>query len=174
MTTAPAPGAVPTPPAPAAPPVAPAGPDQQALAAAVEEGKAQASATSLPRAQAGEVADLCLAGGVPEMTASLLREGVTVDQAKTRITAAGEIKDAVALARRTNPDIPETTAATMIAEGKTVEQARSALFDKLVAKDEAAPITSQHVPSTVKADRGAAKASMEQQLKRAGLAGKGA
>lgn len=117
-----------------------AGNEQQKIDAAVTA----ATATSLPRAHAAEIATLCNEGGVPAMAASLLAEGATVEQAKAKINSAGQIKDIVALARRTNPAIPETLAATMLAEGKTVDQARAALFDQLVSKDEAAPLAAHH------------------------------
>ncbi len=70
------------------------------------------------------------------MIAGLLAEGATAERTRGRIEMAGQIKDLVALARRSNPQIPEATASALIAEGKTVEQARAALFDKMVARDE--------------------------------------
>lgn len=78
------------------------------------------------------------------MAASLLAEGVTLSEAKTRIGAAGEVRNLVALARRKDPAIPEDYADTLLGDGKTVEQSRAALFDRLVADEEARP-TSSHV-----------------------------
>jgi hypothetical protein len=80
------------------------------------------------------------------MAASLLAEGVSLAEAKTRIGAAGEVKNLVALARRKDPNTPEDLADTMLAEGKTVEQARAALFDKLVAAENETSISS-HIPA---------------------------
>lgn len=111
------------------------------------EGKNTVDAsTTISRADAGEIARLCAAGGVPGMTATLLTEGVSVDDAKKRIAAAGEATNLVALARRKDPSIPEDLGAKMLAEGKTVEDIRTALFDKLVAAESETSISS-HVPA---------------------------
>lgn len=127
------------------------------------------ASTTITRAQAGEIIRLCADGGVPGMAATLVTEGVSVEDAKKRIAAAGEAKNLVALARRKDPSIPEDLAATMLAEGKTVENIRTALFDKLVAAEEQTSIAS-HVP-TPQGNAGAAAstASMEREIKRAGL-----
>lgn len=134
------------------------------------EGKNTVDAsTTISRADAGEIARLCADGGVPGMTATLLTEGVSVEDAKKRIAAAGEAKNLVALARAKDPSIPEDLAASMLAEGKTVEQIRTALFDKLVAAEEKTSISS-HVPAPQgNAGAPAAKASMEREIARAGL-----
>lgn len=138
-----------------------------ALAAAVDGPRADA--TTLSRADASEIAKLCVEGGVPAMTASLLAEGVTVAQAKERIGAAGQINDLVALARRKDPKLPADLGATMVAEGKTVEQARAALFDRLVAAEEQTAISS-HVPAAAgNAGPTASATSMQRELQRAGL-----
>jgi len=133
-------------------------------------GRSEALATAVPRVQASEIAKLCLDGGLPEMTASLLAEGVSVEQAKGRIQMAGQVKDLVALARRTSPEIPEDFATTMLAEGKTLDQARAALFDKMVAQDEAAVVTTaQHPQRQTQAGRAAAMANMRAQLEGRGM-----
>ncbi|MER2249516.1 hypothetical protein ABS772_06255 [Methylorubrum podarium] len=135
------------------------------------EGKQTVDAsTTISRAQAGEIARLCADGGVPGMTATLLTEGVSVDDARKRIAAAGEATNLVALARRKDPSIPEDLAATLLAEGKSVEQIRTALFDKLVAAENDTSIAS-HVPADPgsKAGVAASTASMEREIKRAGL-----
>lgn len=122
------------------------------------------------RAEAAEIAKLCHDGGVPAMAASLIAEGVSVDDAKKRIAAAGQARDLVALARRKDASIPADLAATMLAEGKTVEDVRTALFDRLVATEAKTPINS-HVPAgDGKAGADAAKASMQRQLEARGLA----
>lgn len=111
------------------------------------EGKNTVEAsTTISRADAGQIARLCADGGVPGMTATLLTEGVSVEDAKARIAEAGEAANLVALARRKDPSIPEDLAATMLADGKTVENIRTALFDKLVAAEEKTSISS-HVPA---------------------------
>lgn len=139
-------------------------------------GRAEALATALPRAQAAEVARLCTEGGVPEMIAGLLAEGATAERTRGRIEMAGQIKDLVALARRSNPEIPEATASALIAEGKTVEQARAALFDKMVARDEETVVSTQRVPGRTAGGGGreATLSNMRAQLERRGLLTKGA
>lgn len=141
--------------------------DEQITAA--EATGADAKDKTVGRAEAAEIVKLCVDGGVPMMASSMLAEGVSVEDAKTRIAAAGKAKDLVALARRKDPTIPEGLAATMLAEGKTVEDVRTALFDKLVSAEEKTSIAS-HVPA---ADGNvgltASRASMQRELKRAGL-----
>lgn len=110
--------------------------------AQLDDAVSRATATSVSRSDAAAIAKACVDGGVPAMTASLLAEGVSLAEAKTRIGAAGEVKNLVALARRKDPNIPEDLADTMLAEGKTVEQARAALFDRLVAAEEKTSISS--------------------------------
>lgn len=139
------------------------------IEAAVTRGRAEATATAIPRGDAAEIAKLCLEGGVPAMTASLLAEGATLDHAKDRINSAGQITNMVALARRHNPTIPDTAAATMIAEGKTVEQARAALFDKLVGDQDKTAISSHVQAGSGELGATASATSMQRELKRAGL-----
>nr|WP_246733544.1 hypothetical protein [Methylobacterium sp. BTF04] len=140
-----------------------------ALAATVEAARGAPTATTVTRADASEIVTLCIAGGVPAMAASLLAEGATIDQAKERIGAAGEVTNLVALARRKDPTLAADLAVTMLTEGKTVEQARAALFDKLVATEEKSSVSS-HVPAALgKAGATASATSMERELKRAGI-----
>lgn len=140
-----------------------------ALAAVVDAAKPAATASTVSRADASEIVTLCVAGGVPAMAASLLAEGATVAQAKERIGVAGEVKNLVALARRKDPTLPADLDATMLAEGKTVEQARAALFDKLVASEDQTSISS-HVPAALgNAGPTASATSMQRELKRSGL-----
>ncbi|MFE1601623.1 hypothetical protein [Methylobacterium sp. ID0610] len=135
---------------------------------ATEAQEALNSATSISRANAAEIAKLCVDGGVPAMAATLLAEGVGVEDAKKRVTEAGEAKNLVMLARRKDPGIPEDFAATMLAEGKTVADIRSALFDKLVAAEEKTSIRSH--PPALEGNAGvtASASSMERELRRAG------
>ena len=123
---------------------------------------------SVSRAEAADVVRLCIDGGVPTMAAGMIAEGIGVEDAKARIAAAGKVKELVASARRMNASIPADFAATMIAEGKTVEDIRMALFDKLVADQEQTSIAS-HVPvvATGAAGLAASRASMDRVLKRA-------
>ncbi|WP_244476019.1 hypothetical protein [Methylobacterium sp. Leaf93] len=136
--------------------------------ATAEAEKDRTSTTSIDRTDASQIARLCVEGGVPNMAATLLAEGVSLDDAKKRIGAAGEAQKLVALARRKDASIPEDLAATMLADGKSVEQVRAALFDKLVAGEERTSISS-HVPAAIPAGPTASANSMERELKRAGL-----
>ncbi|GEP11254.1 hypothetical protein [Methylobacterium gnaphalii] len=169
-----------TPPAGSSPAIPPN--PSAALAAVVDKPTAtaaateSATATTVSRADASQIATHCLEGGVPAMAATLLAEGASVELARARIGAAGEIRDLVALARRADPSIPEAMATDLVADGKTVEQARAALFDKLVATDEATAVSSHHVAQKAPAQAGpdAAKTNMRAQLERSGLVKKGA
>lgn len=138
-----------TAPAPAAPPAVPA--------------------TSIARSEASEIAKLCLDGGVPTMITALLTEGVTLAVAKERIGAAGQIKELVALARKTNPAIAEGEADTYLAAGQTVEQVRADLFNKMVAKQESTEVRSHIAPATGGPGATATMSSMEREVLRSGL-----
>ncbi|MGA0595406.1 head maturation protease, ClpP-related [Enterovirga sp. CN4-39] len=116
------------------------------LAAAIAEAKA-APPTAIQRSEAAEIAKACVDGGVPAMAASLLAEGVTLAVAKERIGSASQIKELVALAGRTSTAVTAAMADEFIAAGKTVEQVRADLFDKLVAKQERTDVRSHVQPS---------------------------
>ncbi|ACL58762.1 hypothetical protein [Methylobacterium nodulans] len=143
--------------------------DLDAQIAAEEAERERTTAASLPRADAAEIARLCVEGGVPAMAATLLAEGVSTDDAKKRVAAAGEAKNLVMLARRKDSSIPEDLAATMLAEGKTVEQIRAALFDRLVAAEDRTSISSHPPAPQGNAGPAAAKANMKRQLEAMGL-----
>lgn len=108
-------------------------------------------------AAAAEIAQLCAAGGVPQMSAPLIREGASVETARTRIAAAGEIRAAVELARRSCPQIDARAAEGYIAAGTPIAQVRADLFEKMAAVSAAAPAVSQHQAGTGKVDAEAAK-----------------
>jgi ATP-dependent protease ClpP protease subunit len=114
-------------PAPAAPP-APV--DAQAIANA-----------------AAEIATLCATAGVPAMAATLIKEGVTIEQAKARIESGKEIRAAVALAHKQCPAIDAKLADQFIASGASMEHVRAQLFTKMTAVGETTPIRGQHQAS---------------------------
>lgn len=143
--------------------------DLEAKITAAEAATGPTDTKAVSRADAAEIATLCVSGGVPAMAATLLAEGVSVEQAKERIGAAGKINDLVALARRKDASLPADLGAKMIAEGKTVEQARAELFDKLVASEEKSSISSHPPAAAGNAGISASNASMERELVRAGL-----
>lgn len=138
---------------------------------AAETQERSRAATSISRSDASEIAKLCADGGVPTMASTLLAEGVSVAEAKTRIGAAGQIKDLVALARKTSDAIPEGMAEEMIASGRTVDQTRAALFDKLVAKQEQTSVRSHVAPGAgeTSASPTATTGNMARQLKSLGI-----
>lgn len=138
-----------------------------AVAAAVAEATAAASAN------AGEIVALCATAGVPLMAAALIKEGVTVEQAKARAEGAKDIRAAVSLARKACPAIEASIAETFIAAGTSLQGVREQLFQKMTAAQ--SPEISGHHQAAAGADEivagsAAARASMERELKRAGLA----
>lgn len=101
------------------------------------------SGQTVDRTEAAEIVKLCVDGVVPMMASTLLAEGVSVEVAKTRIAAVGEAASLVTGFRRIDARIPEDFAATMLAEGKSVDQIRAALFEKLVAEEQETIVISQ-------------------------------
>lgn len=88
-------------------------------------------ADSFTRADAAEIVALCNAAGVASMASALIKDGVSVTDAKARIDDAKEIKAAVDLARKTCPQISEKQVESYIAAGTPLAQVRSDLFDKM-------------------------------------------
>lgn len=85
------------------------------------------------RADASAIVELCADAGVPKLAAALVKEGATLDTAKQRIEAAGEIRGIVATARKINPAIDAKFADDLISAGASSEHARAQLFDKIVS-----------------------------------------
>lgn len=83
-----------------------------------------------------EIAKLCNAGGVSELTSTLLAERVSVKGAMVRIAAIAGTKSMVSLARGIDASLPEDFAGTMLAEGRPSNQIRSAQFDRTVSAEE--------------------------------------
>lgn len=134
-------------------------------AAASEPGR-----DTVSRADAVEIMRLCTEGGVPQMAVRLLDEGVSIAEARQRISDGAAIRRDVARARAVNPSIPENYADEAIAAGRTASQVVSELFNRLATADEAQP-THSHVPTAPAAGNGPARmqSSMERQLARAGV-----
>ncbi|PZQ13746.1 MAG: peptidase S14 [Ancylobacter novellus] len=116
-----------------------------------------------------EISDICAKAGVPAMTTQLLREGVTAEQARARTSQAKDIRMAVDLARQKDPTIEANAADVYLAEGKSLDQVRAALFERFVAKEEKTPINPTTPLATPEAGASSATASMQRQLKRAGV-----
>lgn len=131
-----------------------------AVTAAVDSHKA----TSIAKTDAAEIVKACNAAGVPQMAADLLVEGVTIAVAQERIGMAQRMKDLVTSARKKDTTIPENQAEVFLKAGKTVDQARAELFDRIVAKEEETTINS-HVAPGDKNGREMTKASMAALIK---------
>lgn len=116
-----------------------------------------------------EIADICAKAGVPAMAAPLLREGVTAEQARARTAQAKDIRAAVDLARQKDPSIAANAADVYLTEGKSLDQVRAALFERFVAKEDETPINPSTPLAQPKAGAESATASMQRQLKRAGV-----
>ena len=130
------------------------------------------------RADAAEIAEICANGGAPSMTATLIREGVSAEQARQRVNAAGQIKNVVALARKNAPHLAADLADKAIAAGKSVDTVKAELFDAMAAASEALPVDAHHRAGTGGANHSAtnpadarakSKASMQAELKRRGM-----
>jgi ATP-dependent Clp protease protease subunit len=85
------------------------------------------------KADPAEIAELCASANVATMAAVLIREGVTLDEAKARINSAGQIRDMVAKSGRISKAIEPKLADEFIAQGMSVEAARSEVFAKILA-----------------------------------------
>ncbi len=123
---------------------------------APEKTVAPEAGTIVGRAEAAEIAKLCVNGGMPGMAATLLAEGVGLGEARARVAAAAGVESMVNLARGLNASIPQDLAATMLAEGKSVQEIRAALFDRIVATEEKTTVFSQK-PAGGTAASGASK-----------------
>ena len=120
-------------------------------AAALVKDASEKSATEATKTEAERAAGIieaCTKADVVAMAAALIKEGVTVEQAKARIDGAKDIKAAVALARKTCPTIDPALADQFIASGAGIEKVRADLFDKMAAAEAAKPTRSQHQAKT--------------------------
>ncbi len=141
-------------------------PEQHAEALEAAKAAAAAEATAKATAHAVEISTICAEAGVPAMASTLIKEGVTAEQARTRATSAKDIRAAVLAAQKSYPQIT-ASADEFIAQGKSLEHVRAALFEKITAA-QSPEINSFHQPAGNTASI-TAKASMERELKRAGL-----
>lgn len=133
-----------------APPAAQApAPDAAAPAAAASAAPA-AAAPDL--SVAAEIAQLCAAASLASLASPLIRQGASVEQARARIAAAAEIREAVTLARKACPQIDAQAAEAYIAAGTPIAQVRADLFEKMAAVSAAAPAISQHQAGSGKVD----------------------
>lgn len=90
----------------------------------------------------------CQAAGVPMMAATLIRDGVSAEQAQARITAEGErvtaIRAKVEQARKVSPLIEASLADTYIAAGSSPEAVADELLNRIAAISASAPQRGSH------------------------------
>lgn len=108
---------------------------------------ATAEATKTTAATAADIVDLCNTAGVPTMASALIREGVTLDQAKERTNNAKDIRSAVDLARASCPKIEANAADAFIAAGMSMDQVRAKLFEQITTA-QSPEITATHQSTT--------------------------
>lgn len=104
-------------------------------AADLDKAKASASAEAAKTtaASAASIVDICVAADVPAMASALISEGVTLEEAKARVSNTKDIRAAVDLARKSYPKIEADAADKFIAAGLTMEQVRAKLFEQITA-----------------------------------------
>lgn len=119
---------------------------------------ATAEATKTTAAAAADIVDLCTTAGVPTMASALIREGVTMDEAKKRTSAAGEIRNRVEAARKMQPKIEADAADKFITAGLSPAQVSEKLLEQITAL-QSPEITSSHQATTGEADEAKAEAA---------------
>ncbi len=122
--------------------------------------------------EAAAIAALCTECGVPHMAAGFLREGITLDEAKTRISVVGTVMEMSAIARGVAPSISADFATAMLAAGNGVEQIRTALFEQIVAAQEAVGEINGSTPlpmSEADHQRARSRALMEREIRALGM-----
>ena len=113
------------------------------------------SATATPKGKARKpspdetcdpaaIAELCNEAGVPTMTATLIREGVSITEARNRVDYVGHVKGVVAMAHKTMPAIPITFADEAIKARMPLAKVREEIFNRMAEADEALPLTTLH------------------------------
>lgn len=138
--------------APAVPP-ANAGANQAVNEAAVIA--AVNAAVSQTRILAADIMTMALTAGVPAMAVPLVKEGSSLEHARTRIDGAKEITNAVAQAAAICPSIDaKTLTAQFVAAGASVEHVKAKLFETVQQVQAATP----QVSSTHQAQAGNAPA----------------
>lgn len=134
-------------------------PQADASTADLDKAKAEAAAnaTKTTIAAAADIVDLCNTAGVPAMASALIREGATMEQAKAKTSAAGEIRTRVEAARKMQPKIEANAADAFIAAGLTADQVSAKLLEQITAL-QSPEITSAHQATTGDAGEAATEA----------------
>lgn len=127
---------------------------------------------TIKASEAAAIAALCTECGVPHMAAGFLTEGITLDEAKTRISVVGSVMEMNTIARRVAPSIAADFGTAMLAQGKGIEQIRTALFEQIVAAEEKVGEINSHTPlpmSEADHSRIRSRALMEREIRAMGM-----
>ena len=124
--------------------------------AAADTAAATAEAQKAERARASAITKMCADAGVPQMAATLIESGTSIEDAQQKIDGAKEIRALVDLARKTCSAIDPKQADVYLAAGMSIDAVRSDLFSKITAVQNVGPIRSQHDASVGTDDAGKA------------------
>ena len=102
----------------------------------VQKARQNPAPTEMSRANAAMIAELCAAAEAPTMAATLIREGVTVAEARTRLDVVGQIKSMVDLVKG-RPGITASLTTQALAGRLTLAQVRATMIGAMAAADEA-------------------------------------
>lgn len=142
----------------------PAAPAAPAEPAKEPEKTPEAAPAAAAAAEPAAIAELCAANNAAHLAAGLIREGVTLEQAKERINVAGQIRSVVADARKINPALDTKLADELIGASASADHARVIVMERLVAA-QSGEITSATRPAT----EGASASSWDHALKANGI-----
>jgi ATP-dependent Clp protease protease subunit len=82
------------------------------------------------------IVEMCNTAGEPAMAASLIREGITAEEARSRVEGAREIRAAVNRASKLNSAVDARMADNYIASGASVQKVRADLFERMANSQE--------------------------------------
>lgn len=98
-----------------------------------EEGDDEEEGDGKKAADPADVAAYCADHGAPKLAAQLIRDKATMEGVKAKVGAASEIRTMCKAARATGAAIDAGFEDDAIDKGMTVDAARKALFDKMIA-----------------------------------------
>jgi len=127
-------------------------------------------AVTAERERVAQITTLCATAQVPALAGVLVKEGVSVADASGRIEEAKGIKEAVARARKTHPQIEASIADQYIAAGARIETVKAAILDKQAAIGEATSIKSGLTPPVGTGDTTAINDAWKRSIARANKA----
>jgi ATP-dependent protease ClpP protease subunit len=106
--------------------------------------KAQAQAVLDAQAVAAAIIAAATEAGVPRMASAMIKQGLGLEQAHSKIRDANEIKAKVELARKMNPAIDPALADAYIEAGASVDHVGNDLLDRLARASAATAGRSTH------------------------------